>query len=231
MHISINEIFGWMAACFSIIAHFLSIKESILLYRAKSKYTLIPFYLRIENIINYYVNCSWFIYAFYLADIHLIVCNSIGSILYLFWIVLVFLLYFRKINCFKYFLFILISLIFIPCLYFMFEFSLNFSGKLCATIYIISFFSSILVIKEIITTKDYRIVKIGKSILKLLEHSCWFIYGFIVVNLNIVIPHVIGFIMIFISSFFWNIYKKKANLERLNNRSVEIMRNRAEFTM
>ena len=51
------------------------------------------------------------------------------------------------------------------------------------------------------------------------------------VNVNIIVPHVIGFIIIFISAFFWNIYKKRANPDRLSNRSVDIMRNRAEFSM
>ena len=230
MNISIDEIFGWSAACFSIIIHFLAIKESILLYRAKAKYTLIPTYIRVENIINYFVCSSWFMYSLFLKDNHLI-CNSIGSIFFLFWIVLVFFLYFRKINCTKYFMFVLIAFLFIPCIYFMFRFSLYFTGKICAALYIISYFGYILEIKEIIRTKNFRIIKIRICILKLLQHICWFIYGFMIVNLDIVIPHVVGFILVFVSAFFWNYYKKRSGSERLSNRSVDVMRNRAEFTI
>ena len=231
MNISIDEIFGWSAACFSIIIHFLAIKESILLYRAKAKYTLIPTYIRVENIINYFVCASWFMYSIFLKDNHLLICNSIGSIFFLFWIVLVFFLYFRKINCTKYFMFVLISFLFIPCIYFMFRFSLYFTGKICAALYIISYFGYILEIKEIIRTKNFRIIKIRICILKLLQHICWFIYGFMIVNLDIVIPHVVGFILVFVSAFFWNYYKKRSGSERLSNRSVDVMRNRAEFTI
>ena len=52
-----------------------------------------------------------------------------------------------------------------------------------------------------------------------------------IVNLDIVIPHVVGFILVFVSAFFWNIYKKRSGSERLSNRSVDVMRNRAEFTI
>ena len=211
--------------------HFLSIKESILLYRAKAKYTLIPTYIRVENIINYFVCASWFMYSIFLKDNHLSICNSIGAIFFLFWIVLVFFLYFRKINCTKYFMFVLLAFLFIPFIYFMFRFSLYFTGKICAALYIISYFGYILEIKEIIRTKNFRIIKIRICILKLLQHICWFIYGFMIVNLDIVIPHVVGFILVFVSAFFWNIYKKRSGSERLSNRSVDVMRNRAEFTI
>lgn len=231
MNIDIEVIFGWLGVFFSSIVYCLDMKESLLIYRAKMKYTLIPSYLRIENIINYFVCSSWLIYSLFLKNKYLLISNSIGTFFFLIWIILVFILYFRKISCIKYFMFILIALLFLPCIYFLFEFSESFTEKLCSAIYCISFFSSILLIKEIVITKNYKIVKIGLSTLKLLAHFCWFIYGFIVVNLNIVIPHVIGFIMIFISAFFWNIYKKRNSSERLNNRSVEIMRNRAEFTI
>ena len=49
--------------------------------------------------------------------------------------------------------------------------------------------------------------------------------------MNVVVPHVIGFIFVFIALFFWNNYKKKSNSERLSNRSVDIMRNRADFSI
>ena len=231
MKISIDEIFGWSAACFSIIINFLSIKESILLYRTKAKYTLIPTYIRVENIINYFVCASWFMYSIFLKDNHLLICNSIGAIFFLFWIVLVFFLYFRKINCTKYFMFVLLAFLFIPFIYFMLRFSSYFTGKICAALYIISYFGYILEIKEIIRTKNFRIIKIRICILKLLQHICWFIYGFMIVNLDIVIPHVVGFILVFVSAFFWNIYKKRSGSERLSNRSVDVMRNRAEFTI
>ena len=231
MKIAIDEIFGWLGAFFSIVIHFLAIKESVLLYRAKAKYTLIPTYIRVENIINYFVCSSWLIYSVFLKDKHLLTCNSVGSIFFLFWIVLIFFLYFRKINFIKYFMFVLIAIAFIPSIYFMFYFSIYFTGKICATLFVISYFGSILEIKEIIKTKNYRIIKIKICIFKLLQHSCWFIYGFIMINLDIVIPHVVGFILVFVSAFFWNIYKKRANSEKLSNRSIDIMRNRAEFTM
>ena len=74
-------------------------------------------------------------------------------------------------------------------------------------------------------------INICLCIIKLLCHFIWFIYGFIIIDMNIVIPNVIGFIITFILAFFWNIYKKKSNTERLSNRSIDIMRNRVEFTL
>ena len=128
-------------------------------------------------------------------------------------------------------MFVLLAFLFIPFIYFMFRFSSYFTGKICAALYIISYFGYILEIKEIIRTKNFRIIKIRICILKLLQHICWFIYGFMIVNLDIVIPHVVGFILVFVSAFFWNIYKKRSGSERLSNRSVDVMRNRAEFTI
>ena len=128
-------------------------------------------------------------------------------------------------------MFLLLSILFVPGIYFILYFSLYFGGKICAVICAFSYIGVILEIKEIIKTKDFRVIKIRVCILRLLEDFCWFIYGFIMVNVNIIVPHVIGFIIIFISAFFWNIYKKRANPDRLSNRSVDIMRNRAEFSM
>ena len=231
MKINIEELFGWLGTSFSIIIHYMGIKESILLYRAKAKYTLIPSYIRIENIINFFVYSSWLIYSVFLKDNHLLICNAIGTIFFLFWIVLIFILYFRKINFVKYLLFVILAIAFIPSIYFMFDFSKYITGKICAVLYVISYFGSILEIKEIINTRNYKIIKIKICIIKLLQHFCWFIYGFIMVNLDIVIPHIVGFILAFVSAFFWNIYKKRYGSERISNRSVDIMRNRAEFTM
>ena len=231
MNIQIELIFGVLSTCLSIIIHFSKIKDSILSYRAKAKYTSIPAHLRIENILRYFVCSSWLMYSSYLKDKYILISNVIGFIFFWFWLILIFFLYFRKINFIKYFMFLLLSILFVPGIYFMLYFSLYFGGKICAVIYAISYFGVILEIKEIIKTKDFRIIKIRVCILRLLEDFCWFIYGFIMVNVNIIVPHVIGFIIIFISAFFWNIYKKRANPDRLSNRSVDIMRNRAEFSM
>ena len=93
MKLTVDEIFGWLSACFSIITNFIVIKDSLLLYRAKAKYALIPSYMRIENIIKYFVCSGWFIYALFLKDTHLLICNSIGTLIFLFWIILIFILY------------------------------------------------------------------------------------------------------------------------------------------
>ena len=231
MNISINEVFGWSAASLSIIIYIIIIKESIRLFRIEGKYKTIPIYVRLENILNYFVCSSWLIYSYFINNNHLLTSNLIGTIVFFFWIIFIFLIYFRKINFIKYLIGVFIASLFIPCTYFLFQYSIYFGGKICAIIYIISFFSYFLEIKNVIITKNYRMINICICITKLLCHFIWFIYGFIIIEMNIVIPNVIGFIITFILSFFWNIYKKKSNTERLSNRSIDIMRNRVEFTL
>ena len=231
MIVSVEEIFGWSASCFTILSYIFIMKETITSFRIKGKYKTIPKFIRIENIMNYFVCSNWLIYTFIFHIKHLFICDLIGTIIYFLWIIFIYLIYFRKINCFKYLIFILLAIIYIPGLYFLFQYYKKIGGPICSAFHIISFCTSILLIKEIIITKDYKIIKINICILSLFGHFCWFIYGFIIINLFIVIPHVIGFIIIFINSFFWNTYKKKSNLERLGNRSVDIMRNKSEVAM
>ena len=231
MNISINEVFGWSAASLSIFIYIIIIKESIRLFRIEGKYKTIPIYVRLENILNYFVCSSWLIYSYFINNNHLLISNLIGTILFFFWIIFIFLIYFRKINFIKYLIGVFIASLFIPCTYFLFQYSIYFGGKICAIIYIISFFSYFLEIKNVIITKNYKMINICLCIIKLLCHFIWFIYGFIIIDMNIVIPNVIGFIITFILAFFWNIYKKKSNTERLSNRSIDIMRNRVEFTL
>ena len=231
MPVSADKIFGWLSACLSIFIFIVSIKVSISSFRVKGKYKTIPFYMRIENILNYFVCSSWLIYSYIFNNIHLFSCSLIGTIFFFLWIIFIYLIYFRKISCFKYLTFIILALIYIPFILFLFGFSWSIGGPICVTFNIISFFPSILMLKEVIITKNYRLIKIKLNLLKLLAHLCWFIYGFIIININIVIPNVIGFIITFVSASFWNIFKKKSGSEKLSNRSVEVMRNRTEYTI
>ena len=231
MIINVEKIFGWSSACLSILAFIISIKESFSSFRKKGKYKAIPFYMRIENILNFFVCSSWLIYAYILNDIHLLISNLIGTIFFFLWIIFIYFIYFRKINCLINLLYIILRLIYIPFILFLFQLWKIIAGPICVTLNIISFCSYILIIKEVVITKNYRLIQIKLNLLKLLNHLCWFIYGFMIINLNIVIPHVFGFVSIFVTAFFWNNYKKKSTSERLSNRSVEVMRNRAEFTI
>ena len=140
MNIQIELIFGVLSTCLSIIIHFSKIKDSILSYRAKAKYTSIPAHLRIENILRYFVCSSWLMYSSYLKDKYILISNVIGFIFFWFWLILIFFLYFRKINFIKYFMFLLLSILFVPGIYFMLYFSLYFGGKICAVICAISYF-------------------------------------------------------------------------------------------
>ena len=231
MIIPVDKLFGWLSACISILIFLISLKISFSSFRIKGKYKTIPFYMRIENIFNYFVCSNWLIYSYFLHNSQIFICNLFGTIFFFLWIIFIYFIYFRMINCFKYLVCIIFALIYIPFLYFLFGLSQNIGGPICAFFNIISFFSSILIIREVIITKNYRLLKIRLNLLKLLAHLCWFIYGFIIINLNIVIPNVVGFIITFVSAFFWNIYKKKSSSEKLSNRSVDIMRNRAQYTI
>ena len=229
--VSVDILFGWLSACLSIFIFITSIKISVSSFRVKGKYKTIPFYMRLENILNYFVCSSWLIYSYISNNKHLFVSNLIGTIFLFLCIIFIYLIYFRTINCFKYLIFILLAFIYIPFILFLFGFSEKIGGPVCVAFNIISFYPSILLIKEVITTKNYRLIKIKLNLLKLLANLCWFIYGFIIINLNIVIPNVIGFIITFVSAFFWNVFKKKSGSEKLSNRSVEVMRNRTEYTI
>ena len=229
--VNVDILFGWLSACLSIFIYIVSIKISVSSFRVNGKYMTIPYYIRIENILNYFVCSNWLIYSYIFNNIHLFTCNLIGTIFYFLWIIFIYLIYFRRINCFKYLVFIILAFIYIPFILFLFGFSLNIGGPICVAFNIISFFPSILMIKEVIANKNYRLIKIKTNLLKLIAHLCWYIYGFIIINLNIVIPNVIGFIISFALAFFWNIFKKKSGPEKLNNRSIEVMRNRTEYTI
>ena len=56
-------------------------------------------------------------------------------------------------------------------------------------------------------------INICLCIIKLLCHFIWFIYGFIIIEMNIVIPNVIGFIITFILSFFWKFCRLSRDMD------------------
>ena len=121
MIINVEKIFGWSSACLSILAFIISIKESFSSFRIKGKYKKIPFYMRIENILNFFVCSSWLIYAYILNDIHLLISNLIGTFFFFLWIIFIYFIYFRKINCLIYLLYIILGLIYIPFILFLFQ--------------------------------------------------------------------------------------------------------------
>ena len=232
MVISIITIFGLIGVIFSVLTYFYSIKKTIDLCKRKEKYSSLPAYTRVENLINYFVCSCWLVYSYLINDKYLLFSNLIGTAVFLFWIIFVFLIYSRHKRCFTYTIYIFLEILFLPIIYFLFNLTpIYIAGNFCMIVYFLSFLSYFLNIKEVITTRNHRLINVWLYIVKMIAHLCWFIYGFIKINMNVVVPHVIGFIFVFIALFFWNNYKKKSNSERLSNRSVDIMRNRAEFSI
>ena len=232
MEILINDFFGILATVFSFFTYFFSIKKSVDLCRKTELYTSLPSYTKIENIFNYIVCSSWLVYAALLNDKYLFCSFLIGTILFLFWIIVIYIMYLIRQHCFFYSILIFLGLLYPPFIYFLFHLGTkNFAGYFCMVIYLFSFIGPFLIIRDVIRTKNYNIIIVWFIILKLITHLSWLIYGFIIFNINIVIPNFIGVILSFAPLFFYNIYKKKYHSEKLSNRSVDIMRNRAEYTI
>ena len=228
MAINIIEVFGWIAVCISIILHFSPIPYYLKLCKGQIRFNDTP------NLIvlgNYIISINWLIYGYLLRNKHIFICYLFGSFLSII-CVFTFILFLAKAKVLKALLFTVILLVYTIVSYFLFAVLINnkeIIGYVCVVLSLFLLVNPYLIMKKVIKFRNYKYIPIKICTLSLIGSTCWIIYGFMIINFNLIIPNLIGLIVSLILMFTWNIFKKrKPIVEDVGNLSINVTKNRPE---
>ena len=87
------------------------------------------------------------------------------------------------------------------------------TGYVALVINILMYFAPGEKIYTVIKTGNYELIPIFSTIGTLLCAGCWLIYGIYQVDLNLIIPNILGLLFGFLQMFVYCIYKKKENIK------------------
>ena len=228
MVININEVLGWAAVCISIILHFSPIPNYLKICKRQIRFNDAP---NLKVLGNYITSINWLIYGYLLRNKFIFFCYLICSILSII-CVFTFLLFLAKVKLLKSFLFTLTLLLYTIISYLLFAvLSINkeIVGYICVILSLFLLINPFLIIKKVIKYRNYKYIPIKICSLSLIGSTCWIIYGFMIINFNLIIPNLIGLIVSLILMFIWNIFKKrKPIVEDVANISISVTKSRPE---
>ena len=228
MVINIIDVFGWTASCILIILHFSPIPYYLKLCKGQIRFNDTP---NLKVLGNYIMSINWLIYGYLLRNKHIFLSYLFGSFLSII-CVFTFILFLAKVKLLKAFIFTLSLLLFTILSYFLFAILINNKEIIGYVCVILSFFlllNPFLIIKKVIKYRNYKYIPIKVCTLNLIGSTCWIIYGFMIINFNLIIPNLIGLIVSLIMMFIWNIFKKrKPIVEDVANISINVTRSRPE---
>ena len=78
-------------------------------------------------------------------------------------------------------------------------------GYVCVVCSIICSFEPILVIKKVVKFRNFKFIPIKLCVLALVGSTCWVIYGFMIINFQLIIPNFVRMVFSLILMFIWNI--------------------------
>ena len=228
MAINIIEVFGWSSACISIILYFSPIPYYLKVCKGQIRFNDAP------NLIvlgNYIISINWLIYGYLLRNTHIFLCYLFGSFLSII-CVFTFILFLAKVKILKALLFTFILLVYTIISYFLFAVLINnkeIIGYVCVVFSFFLLVNPFLIMKKVIKYRNYKYIPIKICTFNLIGSTCWIIYGFMIINFNLIIPNIIRLVVSLILMFIWNIFKKrKPIVEDVANYSINITKNRPE---
>lgn len=220
MEFNINEAFGWTASAISIILYFSQVPTFFKLCKGKLRYNETP---NFQAILNYITSLNWFIYGYLLRDLHIIVGYMSGSTFSLLCII-TYIIFLSKVKFTKALLTALILFTLTLVQYFLFAMLISNKdvvGYVCVVCSIICSVEPILVIKKVIKFRNFKYIPIKLCVLALVGSTCWVIYGFMIINFQLIIPNFVRMVFTLILMFIWNIFKKrKPIMEEVANYSI-----------
>ena len=215
-----KDYFGW-AATYLTILFFVSFTTPFFkIFKGKMKYYDAPIFVICVN----YINCIlWFIYGNMIFSYQIRICNQIGSIS-TFILILVYISYHIK----KYILDSILNAIIV--IYGTFVFYNYFPiiitdkayiiGKICIASKFCVFISPIQLIYLVINEKNYLLIPIYASFASFCSGICWVIYGYLIKDMNVIVPNMFEILLGFsqFSIFFY--YKKFYSKLEISNNTI-----------
>ncbi len=204
----IGDGFGWCGTCFRIIFYMAPAQPFSRLVKKEITINDVPYLLVIFS----YLNCiSWIAYGIIKGQYKPVVCNTVGAILSLVFII-VFCAYYNNLNVKKTLFHILIILNFSIEFFWIFYFIIKniiSLGYISMILNIFMYFGTLEKIDRVITTHNYHLIPILSATLMFINAVCWTVYGLSYKDLNIIIANISGIILEVIGIIIWCYLRKK----------------------
>ena len=210
----VEAIFGWVGLVISTYFYFSPVVPYAKVLKGEMKYTDSPKMTLFCNLLNCIL---WIDYGLIKESLQLYLTCVIGGCLTLIWST-IYLIFFAKKN-FVFGLVYNISAVavILGLLFLFYSIDVEITGYVALIFNILMYFAPGEKIYTVITTGNYELIPIFSTIGTLLCAGCWLIYGIYQVDLNLIIPNILGLLFGFLQLFVYCIYKKKKN----NNKGEE----------
>jgi hypothetical protein len=224
----IGDGFGWCGTCFSIIFYMAPAQPYSRLVKKEITINDIPFLLIIFSYLN---NISWIAYGLRKDQYKPVVCNTVGAILSLVFII-VFCAYYNNLKVKKSLFHILIilnfSFEFFWLCYFIIKNVITL-GYISMILNIFMYIGTLEKIDRVISSHNYHLIPILSATLMFINAVCWVVYGFAYKDINIIIANILGVIIEIIGIVMWcflrNKYPCAGNLGQSVNDSSKTVEN------
>ena len=222
MHL--EDIVSWSA---TILGFGLKASPIVLFYQiavGNKKIEIVPEMLIICNVVSAEL---WFSYWIRIGTkMAPIVSSSVSFVLgYIF--SMIYLFYFSEKKCSKYFLYIIMEILFICLLYYALSFTeIKITGFIANVVNILNFISPAQRIVRVCKEKNYSLIPIVTTILGCITSFGWLIFGILIKDLNVIVPNSLSVLISLTNSviwcYFYCITKGKKESETKEN-EVEMM--------
>lgn len=210
---------GWIGAAVSVLFFSSPSIQFYKLFKKKIHYVEINILIIIAN----YFSCIvWLIYGYSIKCIQINVSNGIGAVVSLAW-TWIYSVHLGKdhLNLAIFFTMGLSAISFV--IYILLTMVINKAvGQVCLVLCSLSYLSSSKALFEAYRTKNYKLIQIYSAILSVIGCAGWFFYGLLKLNMIIIVPNLVGFVIAIAQVMFWRYYKVKQSLLGGRVRDVSI---------
>ena len=204
----LGDTLGWIGTCFSIIFFMAPAQPYSRFIRKEISIHDVPELLLVFS----YLNCiSWIPYGIRDGQAKPTVCNIIGALLTLVFII-VYCAFITNLHVKKTLLSILFLInLTIQILYISYYIIKNVKtlGLICMVFNILMYASTLEKSNRVIKTNNYHLIPILSVMLMFVNGACWFIYGLAYNDINIIIANASGVILEGIAIGMWCYFRKK----------------------
>ena len=203
-----RDFYGWVAALFSISYFLKPLRPYLKLLQGKINFKNSPAFFITVN----YINCvCWYIYADLISSRQIKCINFLGTI-FNFILIFIYLYYEIRIYTIDAILNGLIIIIGTYALYKGFTDILEDEeavGNICMGTHFLALLSPFVLIIKVLRKKNYNLIPIYFVWVSLSASISWVTYGVYLINMNIILPNIISFLLGIILIIIYVIYSKK----------------------
>ena len=202
----VESIFGWVGLAISTYFYFSPVVPYVKVLKGEMKYTDSPKMALLCNLVNCIL---WIDYGLIKDSLQLYLTCAIGGCLTLI-LSSIYLIFLGNKKFFLGLVYNICALVVTLGLLFLFySIDVEITGYVALIFNILMYVAPGEKIYTVIKTGNYELIPIFSTIGTLLCAGCWLIYGIYQVDLNLIIPNILGLLFGFLKMFVYCIYKSK----------------------